>query len=165
MAISHGKQAEELKQAALRAVRAGATAASVQPIIEQERQCRARQAAAKSSKPVDMARDAIEKAAAAVSAADAAIVTAEAAVEVARQKAADARSRHRDKIADFKRVEAARAEGASAGQSSMAAQNLLMKAQCVPASLEGLMTANANSIPDVFRKEVEDLKLAMETAQ
>ena len=168
MAISPGKQAEELKQAALRAVRAGATAASVQPIIEQERQCRARQAAAKSSKPLDMARDAVEKAAAAVSAADAAIAAAEAAVEAARQKAADARSRHRDKIADFERVEAARAESTSAGYSYMAAQNLLMKAQCVTASLEGLMTANANSnisIPDVFRKEVEDLKLAMETAQ
>ena len=167
-AISHGKQAEELKQAAQRAVRAGATAESVQPLVEQERECRARQAAAKSSKPLDMARAAVEQAAAAVSAADAAIATAEAVVVAARQKAADARSRHRDKIADFERVEAARAESTGAGYSSMAAQNLLMKAQCVTASLEGLMTANANSnlsIPDVFRKEVEDLKLAMETAQ
>ena len=50
----------------------------------------------------------------------------------------------------------------------MAAQNLLMKAQCVTATLEGLMIANANSslgIPDAFRKEVEDLKLAMGMAQ
>ena len=51
----------------------------------------------------------------------------------------------------------------------MAAQaNLLAKAQCVTASLENLMKmANANSslIPDDFRKEVEDLKLAMATIQ
>ena len=168
VAISPGQQAEELKQAAQKAVRAGATAESVQPLVEQERECRARQAAAKSSKPLDTARAAVEQAAAAVSAADAAIATAEAAVVVARQKAADARNRHRDKIADFERVEAARAENTGAGCSSMAAQNLLTKAQCVTASLESLMTANANSnlsIPDAFRKEVEDLKLAMETAQ
>ena len=167
-AISPGQQAEELKQAAKRAVRAGATAEAVQPLVEQERECRARQAAAKSAKPLDAARAAVEQAAAAVSTADAAIATAEAAVVAARQKAADARIRHRDKIAELERVEAARAESTGAGCSSMAAQNLLIKAQCVTASLEGLMIANANSslgIPDAFRKEVEDLKLAMGMAQ
>ena len=161
VAISPGKQAEELKQAARRAVRAGATAASVQPIMEQERQFRALQAAAKSSKPLDLAREAVEKAAAAVSTAEAAIAACEAATVVARQKAADARGRHRDRIADLERIEAARAEGTSTGYSSMAAHNLLAKAQCFMASLEGLMTANANSIPEAFRKEAEDLKVAM----
>ena len=58
--ISPGKRAEELKQAARQAVRAGATAESVQPIIEQERQFRVLQAAAKSSKPLDLAREAVE---------------------------------------------------------------------------------------------------------
>ena len=160
-------------------MRAGATADAVKPLVEQERECRARQAAAKSSKPLDMARAAVEQAAAAVSTADAAIATAEAAVVAARQKAADARNRHRDKVAELERVEALRAENIAAGHLSLAArapvalqrtaQNLLVKAQCVTASLENFMRiANANSnlsIPDDFRKEVEDLKLAMMTAQ
>ena len=110
----------------------------------------------------------MEQAAAAVSAADAAIAAAEAAVVAARQKAADARTRQRDKIAELERVEAVRAENPGAGCSYTAAQNLLVKAQCVTASLENLMAANAHSgvgVPDAFRKEVEDLKTAMGMAQ
>ena len=143
VAISPGQQAEELKQAAQKAIRVCATADAVKPLVEQERECRARQAAAKSSKPLDMARAAVEQAAAAVSTADAAIATAEAAVVAARQKAADARSRHRDKAAELERVEALRAESIAAGHSSLAshapaalqktAQNLQIKAQCVTA--------------------------------
>ena len=179
VAISPGQQAEELKQAAQKAIRAGATADAVKPLVEQERECRARQAAAKSSKPLDMARAAVEQATAAVSTADAAIATAEAAVVAARQRAADARDRLRDKAAELERVEALRAENLAAGHASLAvqvpvalqktAQNLLAKAQCVTTSLENFMriaNVDANlSIPEDFRREVEDLKLAMATAQ
>ena len=161
VAISPGKRAEELKQAARQAVRAGATAESVQPIIEQERQFRVLQAAAKNLKPLDLAREAVEKAAAAVTTAEAAIAACEAATVVARQKAADARGRHRDRIADLGRIEAARAEEASTNHSATTAHNLLAKAQCFMASLEGLMAMNAGSIPDTVRKEAEDLKTAM----
>ena len=160
-AVSPGKRAEELSQAVRQAVRAGATAESVQPIMDQERQFRVLQAAAKSLKPLDMAREAVEKAAAAVSAAEAAIAACEAATVVARQKAADARGRHRDRTADLKRIEAARAESTSTSHPSMTAHNLLAKAQCFMASLEGLMNTNAGSIPEAFRKETEDFKMAM----
>ena len=177
VAISPGQQAEELRQAAQNAIRAGTTADAVKPLVEQERECRARQAAAKSSKPLDMARAAVEQATAAVSAADAAIATAiataEAAVAAARQKAEDARSRHRDKVAELERVEALRAENSVAGHSSLmarapvalqkTAQDLLVKAQCVTASLDNFM--RNYSIPDDFRKEVADLTLSMSTAQ
>ena len=113
VAISPGQQAEELKQAAQKAIRAGATADAVKPLVEQERECRARQAAAKSAKPLDVARAAVEQAAAAVSAADAAIAVAEAAAAVARQKAVDARSRHRDKVTELERIESLRTENAA----------------------------------------------------
>ena len=70
--VSPGQQAEELRQAAQKAKRAGATADALKPLVDAEREARARQAAAKSSKPLDMARTAVEQAAAAVTAADAA---------------------------------------------------------------------------------------------
>ena len=129
--------------------------------MEQEQKLRMLQAAAKSLKPLDMAREAVEKAAAAVTAADAAIAACEAATVVARQKAADARGRHRDRTADLKRIEAIRAETTATSHSSMPAHNLLAKAQSLMASLEGLMNANAGSIPETFRKETEDFKMAM----
>ena len=160
-AVSPGKRAEELSQAVRQAVRAGATAEDVQPIVDQEQKFRMLQAAAKSLKPLDMAREAVEKAAAAVTAADAAIAACEAATVVARQKAADARGRHRDRTADLKRIEAIRAETTATSHSSMPAHNLLAKAQSLMASLEGLMNANAGSIPETFRKETEDFKMAM----
>ena len=160
-AVSPGKRAEELSQAVRQAVRAGATAEVVQPIMEQEQKLRMLQAAAKSLKPLDMAREAVEKAAAAVTAADAAIAACEAATVVARQKAADARGRHRDRTADLKRIEATRAEITTTSHSSMPAHNFLVKAQSFMASLEGLMNTNAGSIPETFRKETEDFKIAM----
>ena len=43
----------------------------------------------------------------------------------------------------------------------MTALDLLAKAQCFMASLEGLMNTNASNIPDAFRKETEDFKMAM----
>ena len=160
-AVSPGKRAEELSQAVRQAVRAGATAEEVQPMVEKEQKFRLLQAAAKSLKPLDMAREAVEKAAAAVTAADAAIAACEAATVVARQKAADARGRHRDRTADLKRIETIRAETTATGHSSMPAHNLLAKAQSLMASLEGLMNANAGSIPETFRKETEEFKAAM----
>ena len=160
-AVSPGKRAEELSQAVRQAVRAGATAEAVQPILDQEQKFRALQAAAKSLKPLDLAREAVEKAAAAVSAAETAIAACEAATVVARQKVADARGRHSDRIADFKRIEAARAESTSSSHPLTTDHNLLAKAQCFMASLEGLMSTNAGSIPEAFRKETEDFKMAM----
>ena len=160
-AVSPGKRAEELSQAVRQAVRAGATAEEVQPMVEKEQKFRLLQAAAKSLKPLDMAREAVEKAAAAVTAADAAIAACEAATVVARQKAAEARGRHRDRTADLKRIETIRAETTATGHSSMPAHNLLAKAQSLMASLEGLMNANADSIPETFRKETEEFKAAM----
>ena len=159
-AVSPGKRAEELSQAVRQAVRAGATAEAVQPILDQEQKFRALQAAAKSLKPLDLAREAVEKAAAAVSAAETAIAACEAATVVARQKVADARGRHSDRIADLKRIEAARAESTSSSHPLMTDHNLLAKAQCFMASLEGHMR-NAGSIPETFRKETEDFKMAM----
>ena len=159
--VSPGKRAEDISQAVRQAVRAGATAEEVQPIVEKEQKFRLLQAAAKSLKPLDMAREAVEKAAAAVTAADAAIAACEAATVVARQKAADARGRHRDRTADLKRIETIRAETTATGHSSMPAHNLLAKAQSLMASLEGLMNANADSIPETFRKETEEFKAAM----
>ena len=175
--VSPGQQAEELRQAAQKAKRAGATADALKLLVDAEREARARQAVAKSSKPLDMARTAVEQAAAAVTAADAAIATAEAAVAAARQKAEDARSRHQDKVAELERIEWLRAENSVAALSpSMAqapvalqltAQDLLVKALCVTTSLDRMLknvTANTG-IPDDFHKEFADLKLAMSTAQ
>ena len=175
--VSPGQQAEELRQAAQKAKRAGATADALKLLVDAEREARARQAAAKSSKPLDMARTAVEQAAAAVTAADAAIATAEAAVAAARQKAEDARSRHQDKVAELERIEWLRAENSVAALSpSMAqapvalqltAKDLLVKALCVTTSLDRMLknvTANIG-IPEDFHKEFADLKLAMSTAQ
>ena len=164
---SPGQQAEALRQAAAAAKRAGATPDALRLLAEAERAARMRQAAAKSSKPVDMARAAVDQAATAVSAADAAVAAAEAALAAARQKADAARARHRDKITELDRI------ASIASSSPMApvvlqqtSAELLSKAQCVTSSLDRFLSAAASgTIPDAFRKEVADLKLAMSIAQ